>query len=450
MMDLRLAALFQGSPWAIGPQDMGRVPPLGVAGALRTGTPLPALDSRLQAQQVPQFAPPWVPGQPGPSPIAQAQQEWAQRLRQQYPDPRRQGWGSLLGSALLPALVGKLAGGSGREALLYGVGSAAQHFTDQLNQYRDVEARIAEAEASLPLQEAQYGAPGSVKVNSVIKTPEGYKAVMSDGAVVPTGEKIYTPPPKEQLPNYESNTIEDPDNPGSYVVAMVNKRDPSDVRIVGNARPTATDVKMASSAADQLAMLPTMLRVAEQNVQGVINKIDQALNDVAWYNTGVIFGGETAQRWLQSSADLAATIRSIAANTAFDRLQEIRDAAKTGGGLGPVSERELDLLRDAREAIAQSQSEEQLRQNLINLKIRYQSALTALQNETKFKEWALRRQASGTPPSQRLPLEGVDAPGAPRIPPQTAPQAGPQWSIVDPMIPGAPAERAKRYLERVQ
>jgi hypothetical protein len=428
------------------------------------GGPLPALDSRLQQ---PQFTPPWMPGQPGPSPIAQAQQEWAQRLRQQYPDPQRQGWGAMLGSALLPALVGKLAGGSGREALLYGVGSAAQHFTNQLNQYRDVEAKIAEAEASLPLQEAQYGASmanayrnlygggtdGKVAYSDArrIKLPNGNIGVFDRvaGRYVDTGQP-WVEEEKQPAPlGWPSKTIVDPET-GKPIVAAYNPRNPQEWIKIGDAPPTATEQKAVSSAADQLAALPTMLRVAEQNVQGVVNKIDQALNDAAWYNTGVIFGGETAQKWLQSSADLAATIRSIAANTAFDRLQEIRDAAKTGGGLGAVSERELDLLRDAREAIAQSQSEEQLRQNLINLKIRYQSVLTALQNDAKFKEWALRQQAAGAPPTQRLPAEGAGAPGSPQIPPQAAPQPGPQWNIVNPMTPGAPAERAQRYLEQAR
>lgn len=465
-----------------------QAPQLAPAGAL-AGAPMPQAPAGMPAGPQGPPSPYGAPGGPvgppqpgpgqGPSPVALAQQQWAQKLRQQYPSPTKQGWGSMLGSVLAPALVGKLAGGSGTESLLYGVGSAAQNFNNEMERYRQVESQIAGADAILPQQEAKYArdiaaanydmarASGKVgaglKVNSSLKTRDEngrpvYKLLMSDGSIVATNEEIYE---KAAASTPGTYVLDDLLNPETGVVesVMINNRNPQDRIVLGQARPTPTDVKMAGGAADQLAALPASLRAVEMNTDSLIGEIDGVLDDAAWYNTGVIFGGEGAQNWLQSSANLAAKIRTISANTAFDRLQEIRDAAKSGGGLGAVSERELDLLRDARVAIAQSQSEDQLRDNLEKLKIRYQATMRALKNDAKFKEWSLRLQAGGAPPTARLPAQGAGAPGSPQIPavpqPMGAPpqpqQGGqPGWQIINPQTPGAPAADAKSYLDRVR
>lgn len=57
-------------------------------------------------------------------------------------------------------------------------------------------------------------------------------------------------------------------------------------------------------------------------------------------------------------------LAGIQSNVAFDRLQQMREASKTGGALGAVSERELDLLISALGAIQQSTDPEILKENL--------------------------------------------------------------------------------------
>lgn len=64
------------------------------------------------------------------------------------------------------------------------------------------------------------------------------------------------------------------------------------------------------------------------------------------------------------AADVGALLNTIGANTAFDRLQKMREQSKTGGALGSVSEVELQLLRDSIASIEQSQSDEQFRSNM--------------------------------------------------------------------------------------
>lgn len=64
------------------------------------------------------------------------------------------------------------------------------------------------------------------------------------------------------------------------------------------------------------------------------------------------------------SRDLSGMIDTLQANLSFDRLQEMRDASKTGGALGAVSERELALLGSAVASLDQGQSQEQFLANL--------------------------------------------------------------------------------------
>lgn len=68
-----------------------------------------------------------------------------------------------------------------------------------------------------------------------------------------------------------------------------------------------------------------------------------------------------------SARDVAGLLDTIKANTAFDKLAEMRKASPTGAALGSVTERELALLAAVRGNLEQSQSEAQLRYNLARL-----------------------------------------------------------------------------------
>lgn len=70
----------------------------------------------------------------------------------------------------------------------------------------------------------------------------------------------------------------------------------------------------------------------------------------------------------QEATDLRNTLSTIQASVAFDTLQKMREASKTGGALGAVSERELDLLMSAFGALQQDTSPELLRRNLTTIK----------------------------------------------------------------------------------
>lgn len=112
-------------------------PPMGLPALLPNAVP-PVLDSRAMMRP------------------AQAVGQWATKRRALDPDPNKQRLAYQLGSILGPALVGKLAGGSGKQSALYGVGSAAFNYQDQLDRFKKTEQEIAAAELQVPLAEQQY------------------------------------------------------------------------------------------------------------------------------------------------------------------------------------------------------------------------------------------------------------------------------------------------------
>lgn len=112
------------------------------------------------------------------------------------------------------------------------------------------------------------------------------------------------------------------------------------------------------------------------------------------------------------AADLREKLSTIYANIGFDQLQAMRDASKTGGALGQVSDTENKLLQAVWGSVAASQSPEQLRHNLIRLK------------QQRAKSFARVREAYkqdyGVYPGEALP----SAPRAGSLAPGAKPAAG--------------------------
>jgi hypothetical protein len=101
----------------------------------------------------------------------------------------------------------------------------------------------------------------------------------------------------------------------------------------------------------------------------------------------------------QEAVDFRNELASIQANIAFDRLQQMREASKTGGALGAVSERELDLLMNAYGNINQSTSPEKLKENLINIR----SIMTKIENDPVASSFYYGSPAQG---AQASPQSG--------------------------------------------
>lgn len=100
--------------------------------------------------------------------------------------------------------------------------------------------------------------------------------------------------------------------------------------------------------------------------QNVINKIDSASSKVNGLSAGY---GALWQKWPSSAArDLAADLNTIKANLGFDELNEMRQNSPTGGALGQVAVQEIEFLQSVVSNLEQSQSPEQLRANLAEVR----------------------------------------------------------------------------------
>ena len=139
---------------------------------------------------------------------------------------------------------------------------------------------------------------------------------------------------------------------------------------------------------------------AIQNAQRVIAKVDQVLPKVDWNSSGFVgnmlkgVGGTDAY-------NLASDVETIQAILGFKELQEMRDASKTGGALGQVALRELDLLQSTLASMKTGQSGPQLQRNLMEVKQHFQNWLAAINGQQM-------NTTGGGAPGSTMPLGNQD------------------------------------------
>lgn len=113
------------------------------------------------------------------------------------------------------------------------------------------------------------------------------------------------------------------------------------------------------------------LDAAISRAEIVTEKVDQALEKVGFWSAGM--GSKSlADLGGTDATDLRADIDTIKAVLSFHELSKMREASKTGGALGNVSDRELTLLGSAVASLDQAQSAGQLRKRLAEVKTRYE------------------------------------------------------------------------------
>jgi hypothetical protein len=115
--------------------------------------------------------------------------------------------------------------------------------------------------------------------------------------------------------------------------------------------------------------------------ESAIDAIDKAIEkSQSFFATGVT--GQLLQGIAGTDArDLAAAISTVEAAVGFDRLQEMRDASKTGGALGAINTKELQLLSASLGSLDPLQKPETLRDNLISIRERYVKVLKSVEAE---------------------------------------------------------------------
>ena len=137
--------------------------------------------------------------------------------------------------------------------------------------------------------------------------------------------------------------------------------------------PTREERQDAAAAAAAAAAAPARL----ESAKNLTRLIDEAAANTNYFTSG--FASATTFIPGSPAANLASTLESIKSNLAFDRLQQMRDESRTGGALGQIVLRELDMLASVWASTQQSQSPPQLRENLAVLRARSLALVAAYQ-----------------------------------------------------------------------
>lgn len=110
---------------------------------------------------------------------------------------------------------------------------------------------------------------------------------------------------------------------------------------------------------------------ALQQANVALNSLNQIFNNPA-LNAGALGRGIGTVIPGSSSRDLRESVKTVQSLIGFDELQKMRDASPTGGALGQVSEREIDFLQSLAGSMNLAQSDEQLQQNLKNIRTSFE------------------------------------------------------------------------------
>jgi len=150
------------------------------------------------------------------------------------------------------------------------------------------------------------------------------------------------------------------------------------------------------------------LQDSADNLQNVLGAIDEALPQISGETTGLrgqLFrgmGGTTAY-------DLREAIEPIVANLGFEALAEMRRNSETGGALGQVAVRELDLLQRTVRSLDTAQSQAQLRRNMTEVRTQVARTLAAVRAAQREMQ-----QGAGEAPMEEFVQEPGDAEQQPR------------------------------------
>lgn len=116
---------------------------------------------------------------------------------------------------------------------------------------------------------------------------------------------------------------------------------------------------------------------AIRNRENVLTSIDRALRLSNEPGTTGLFGQVLGGVGGTNAHDLQSEIDTVIGNIGFEALQEMRQNSPTGGALGQVAVRELELLQTTIANLRISQSREQFQSNLRRVRDQYDRTLEA-------------------------------------------------------------------------
>lgn len=154
--------------------------------------------------------------------------------------------------------------------------------------------------------------------------------------------------------------------------------------------------------------------VVTRDIDRVLERLDTAVLPVTGFGAttmAALVGGSPA-------ADVKRLRDSLEANIAFNKLNELRQQSPTGGALGNVTDKDMELLKAVVGSLSQDQSPRQFRENLINVRNEFMRVI----HGENWREVAPPPREP--PPPERLPGRR----GPPRSTAPAAPAEG-GWSI---------------------
>lgn len=150
---------------------------------------------------------------------------------------------------------------------------------------------------------------------------------------------------------------------GSALMTALNNGQISPSQVLGETSKYQASLIGGGEVVDETG-LPSPYSVERAN--RTIEQVDRLMEDVDGWTVG--WGS-----WLRGipttkSRDFNAELQTLKSNIAFNELTQMREASKTGGALGQVSDREGRLLESALGALDSGQSPENFKQNLTRIK----------------------------------------------------------------------------------
>jgi hypothetical protein len=126
-------------------------------------------------------------------------------------------------------------------------------------------------------------------------------------------------------------------------------------------------------------------------MENAIGVADTAIGQVGNFTAGLL-GTPLSKIPGSEAADLKANVDTLKAITAFKELFDMRQASPTGGALGNVSNVEIGLLYNSWRNLETSQSPEQLRKNLTELRDHYRRVSFLIENKDQIEDMSAKEQ----------------------------------------------------------
>lgn len=199
-------------------------------------------------------------------------------------------------------------------------------------------------------------------------------------------------PEKQQMPGSLDAILADRVNKGelsmenaakikrSFSPSIIEKPPTGYEKVPGGLRPTP-----GGPAALKIEGLEKKAKAGQQAAleqsKLITSSIDKAIGQSGKLSTGFI-GGLTKEIGGTPAKNLNKTLAAIRSNIGIETIQNMRNNSPTGGALGQVSDRDIELLTSARGALDQEQTEEQLDETLAQIKKHYSNVTLAIESQT--------------------------------------------------------------------